>query len=173
MSYSLLPPEINSGWIYGGAGASPMIAAATSWQNIGADIAQAAASLMNLASLIGSTWTGPSSTAALSSIADHASWLTSAAANAETTSQLASNAASLFSATQAAVIPPPVIAANRARLLSLIATNILGQNTPAIMATEAEYMGYWAQDGAALDSYAAGMTANQGVSPRSVHRHQR
>ena len=36
----------------------------------------------------------------------------------------------------AATVPPPVIAANRALLAMLIATNFLGQNTPAIAATE-------------------------------------
>ncbi len=36
-----------------------------------------------------------------------------------------------------ATVPPPVMAANRAQLMTLIATNILGQNTAAIAATEA------------------------------------
>ena len=34
----------------------------------------------------------------------------------------------------AATVPPPVIAANRAQLMTLIATNFLGQNTAAIAA---------------------------------------
>jgi len=51
-------------------------------------------------------------------------------------------------------VPPPVIAANRALLMALIATNFFGQNTPAIMATEAQYMEMWAQDAAAMYGYA-------------------
>lgn len=47
-------------------------------------------------------------------------------------------------------VPPPVIAGNRALLMALIATNFLGQNTPAIMATEAHYTEMWAQDVAAM-----------------------
>ncbi len=39
----------------------------------------------------------------------------------------------------AMTVPPPVIAANRAELMALVATNFLGQNTPAIAATEAQY----------------------------------
>jgi hypothetical protein len=35
-------------------------------------------------------------------------------------------------------VPPARVAANRAQLTALIATNIFGQNTPAIMATEAD-----------------------------------
>ena len=52
-------------------------------------------------------------------------------------------------------VPPPVIAANRALLMALIATNFFGQNTPAIMATEAQYMEMWAQDATAMYTYAA------------------
>jgi PPE-repeat protein len=47
-----------------------------------------------------------------------------------------------------------VIAANRALLAALVATNFLGQNTPAIAATEAHYMEMWFQDGLTMDTYA-------------------
>jgi PPE-repeat protein len=47
-----------------------------------------------------------------------------------------------------------VIAANRALLAALVATNFLGQNTPAIAATEALYMEMWFQDGLTMDTYA-------------------
>jgi PPE-repeat protein len=47
-----------------------------------------------------------------------------------------------------------VIAANRALLAALVATNFLGQNTPAIAATEAQYMEMWFQDGLTMDTYA-------------------
>lgn len=52
-------------------------------------------------------------------------------------------------------MPPTAIAVNRAQLMALIATNFLGQNTPAIMATEAHYAEMWAQDAAAMYGYAA------------------
>ena len=51
-------------------------------------------------------------------------------------------------------VPPPVIAANRALPMALIATNFFSQNTPAIMATKAQYMKMWAQDAAAMFGYA-------------------
>jgi PPE-repeat protein len=52
-----------------------------------------------------------------------------------------------------------VIAANRALLAALVATNFLGQNTPAIAATEALYMEFWAQDAGAMYSYASSSAA--------------
>ncbi len=39
--------------------------------------------------------------------------------------------------------------------MTLIATNLLGHNTPAIAATEAQYVEMWAQDVAAMFGYAA------------------
>jgi PPE-repeat protein len=62
-------------------------------------------------------------------------------------------------------VPPPVIAANRAQLAALVATNFLGINTPAIMATEAHYMEMWAQDAAAMYGYAASSAVAAQLSP--------
>jgi PPE-repeat protein len=62
-------------------------------------------------------------------------------------------------------VPPPMIAANRAQLMSLIATNILGQNTPAIAATEAEYGEMWAQDAGAMYEYAGASAAASALPP--------
>jgi len=42
-------------------------------------------------------------------------------------------------------VPPPVIAENRAQLATLVATNFMGFNTPAIMANEAHYAQMWSQ----------------------------
>jgi PPE-repeat protein len=62
-------------------------------------------------------------------------------------------------------VPPPVIAANRAQLLMLIATNFFGQNTPAIAATEAHYAQMWAQDATAMYGYAGHSAAASKVTP--------
>ena len=50
-------------------------------------------------------------------------------------------------------MPPPVIAANRTLLANLVTSNIFGQNTGAIAATEAQYGEMWAQDASAMTSY--------------------
>src|SRR6201995_3490273 len=61
--------------------------------------------------------------------------------------------------------PPAGIAANRSALTSLIATNILGQNTPAIAATEAQYAEMWAQDAAAMYGYAGASAVCRQLTP--------
>ena len=52
-------------------------------------------------------------------------------------------------------MPPALIAENRSQLMQLVATNLLGQNTPAIAAAQAQYGEMWAQDAAAMYGYAA------------------
>jgi PPE-repeat protein len=50
-------------------------------------------------------------------------------------------------------------------LATLIATNFFGQNTPAIAATEAQYMEMWAQDAAAMTGYAAASATAAMLAP--------
>ena len=64
-------------------------------------------------------------------------------------------------------VPPAVVAANRAQLAALVATNVLGQNTPAIAVTEALYGEMWAQDAAAMYGYAGSSAAAATVTPFS------
>ena len=58
-----------------------------------------------------------------------------------------------------------MIAANRALLAALVATNFLGQNTPAIAATEATYAEFWAQDAGAMYGYAGAATTASQLTP--------
>jgi PPE-repeat protein len=58
-----------------------------------------------------------------------------------------------------------VIAENRAGLAALVATNFLGQNTAAIMANEAVYAEYWAQDATAMYGYAANSASAAQLQP--------
>ena len=58
-----------------------------------------------------------------------------------------------------------MIAANRATLALLVATNFLGQNTPAIAANEATYAEFWAQDAGAMYAYAGAATTASQLTP--------
>jgi PPE-repeat protein len=50
-------------------------------------------------------------------------------------------------------------------LAALVATNILGQNTPAIANTEAHYAEMWAQDASAMYAYAGSSAAATQLTP--------
>ncbi|GBE67003.1 PPE family protein [Mycobacterium sp. MFM001] len=163
MDFGVLPPEINSARMYAGPGAGPMMAVAAAWHALGAELATTAASYESVISaLTGEEWLGPSSAAMAAAAAPYVAWMNSTAAAAEHAAAQATASAAAFEAAFAMTVPPPVIAANRAQLAALVATNFLGQNTPAIAATEAHYGEMWAQDAAAMYGY-AGSSASAGV----------
>lgn len=160
VDFGLLPPEINSGRIYTGAGSGPMLAAAAAWSGLAADLQGAASGHRAVISeLTGGPWLGPASVAMLGAAIPFIEWLDGGAAEAEQAAGQAFAAAAAYEAAFAATVPPPVIAANRALLAALVATNFLGQNTPAIAATEALYLEFWAQDAGAMYTYAGSSAA--------------
>lgn len=166
MSYFAFPPEITSGLLYSGSGVGPMMAAATAWNNLAAELSNTAAQYESiLTQLTTEQWTGAGSAAAAAAAQPYVSWLTNTAAAAEQAGIQATSAASAYEAAFAGVVPPPVIAANRATLASLVATNFLGINTPAIMATEAQYMQMWAQDAVTMATYQAAAAAAAVLEP--------
>jgi len=155
MSFMVFPPEINSTLMYSGVGSGPLMAAASAWDELAADLeASATAFQAVVAQLTGATWLGPSSARMASATAPYVDWLAGTAGQAVQTSAQARLAAAAYESAFAGTVPPAVIAANRSLLAALVATNFLGQNTPAIAATEALYMEMWFQDGLSMDTYA-------------------
>src|SRR3984893_13444760 len=166
MDFAFLPPEINSGRMYTGPGAAPMLAAAAAWDDLATELSSTAASYAStVSSLTGGTWQGPSSESMAAAAATYVEWMNTTAAQAEVTSRQAKAAVAEYEAAFAATVPPPVIEANRALLMMLIATNILGQNTPAIAATEAHYVEMWAQDAGAMYGYAGSAGSASVLTP--------
>ena len=157
--FATRPPEINSALMYSGPGAGPMMAAAATWNNLAAELATAAASHESVISELSGEWMGPASSAMAAAATPYVEWMYNAAAAAEHAASQASASAAAYQSAFAMTVPPPLIAANRAQLATLVATNVLGQNTPAIAATEAQYGEMWAQDAAAMYGY-AGSSAN-------------
>ncbi|WP_428341588.1 PPE family protein [Mycobacterium sp.] len=166
MDFATLPPEVNSGLMYTGPGSGPMIAAAASWDNLATEVASAAGDYGSVISgLTSGPWRGPASSSMVAAAAPYVSWMNATAEQAEQAASQAKAAASAYEAAFSATVAPPVIAANRTLLASLVATNILGQNTPAIATTEAHYAEMWAQDAAAMYGYAGSSAAATTLTP--------
>jgi PPE-repeat protein len=157
--FAARPPEINSALMYSGSGAGPLMAASSSFSALSSELSSNAASYESIVSQLGSEWTGPSSTAMAASAQTYIGWLTTTSAQLQEAAAAATSSAAAYEAAHAATIPPAVVAANRAQLAALVATNILGQNTPAILANEAMYAEFWAQDAAAMYGYSAAASA--------------
>lgn len=147
MDFSWLPPEINSARIYAGAGSGPLFMAAAAWEGLAADLRASASSFdAVIAGLAAGPWSGPASVAMAGAAAPYVGWLSAAA-----------------------TVHPAAVTANRVLLGALVATNILGQNTPAIAATEFDYVEMWAQDVGAMVGYHAGAAAvAETLTPFSV-----
>jgi PPE-repeat protein len=160
MDFGALPPEINSARMYSGSGSASMLAAATAWDGLAAELQSVASSYGSVISgLTDESWVGPSSTAMEAAATPYVAWLNATAGEAEQTASQAKAAAAAYQAAFAMTVPPAMIAANRTQLASLTATNVFGQNTPAIASTEAQYGEMWAQDATAMYSYAGNSAA--------------
>lgn len=153
-SFAAQPPEIISGQLYSGPGADPLFAAAAAWSGLGAELHAAASSYQAALASLSGGWQGPAAAAMATAAAPYVTWLSTTAAQAEQTAAQATAAAAAYESAFAGIVPPPAIAANRSQLASLVASNILGQNSTAIAAVEAEYGRMWAQDVAAMLGYA-------------------
>jgi PPE-repeat protein len=166
MDFATLPPEVNSGLMYAGPGSGPIIAAAASWDSLATEVSSAAGNYGSVISgLTSGPWRGPASASMVAAAAPYVSWMHATAAQAEQAADQAKAAASAYEAAFTATVAPPVIAANRTLLASLVATNVLGQNTPAIATTEAHYAEMWAQDAAAMYGYAGSSAAASTLTP--------
>ncbi|GFG74907.1 PPE family protein [Mycobacterium botniense] len=166
MDFGALPPEVNSARMYAGPGAAPMMVAASAWNSLAAELASAATGYQSVISgLTGEEWLGPASVSMAAAAAPYVAWMSTTAAQAQKAATQATAAAAAYEAAFAMTVPPSVVAANRAQLAALVATNFLGQNTPAIMATEAHYAEMWAQDAAAMYGYAASSATASQLTP--------
>ncbi|MGB9221784.1 PPE family protein [Mycobacterium sp.] len=159
-AFSWLPPEINSALIFGGAGSGPLFATAEAWAGLASELGASAASFDSvIAALTGGPWAGPASVSMAAAATPYVGWLSGAAAQAQLASSQAVAAATAFETALTSTVHPAAVDTNRLSLTSLIATNFLGQNTPAIAATEFDYVEMWAQDVAAMLGYHAGATS--------------
>ncbi|ETZ34176.1 PPE family protein [Mycobacterium intracellulare MIN_052511_1280] len=156
LDFGALPPEINSTRMYAGPGSAPMIAAAAAWDVLanGLETASRGYSAV-IAQLEGESWTGSASAAMATAAAPYVAWLATAGAQAEQAASQARAAAAAYEAAFGATVPPALVTANRTLLAQLVASNLLGQNTAMIGATEGAYEQMWAQDAAAMYGYAA------------------
>jgi PPE-repeat protein len=137
-----------------------MLAAAMAWDELAAALQSTADSYQGeITALTSGPWVGPSSASMVAAITPYLEWMRTTGAQAEETANKARAAAFAYETAFAETVPPPVVTANRTLLATLVATNILGQNTPAIATTEAEYAEMWARDTAAMIGY-AGATAS-------------
>jgi PPE-repeat protein len=165
MNFATLPPEINSGRMYDGPGSGSMTEAVTAWERLAIRLCTAAADYRAVTSELAAGLAGPASTALTEAATPYIDWLDATAAQAEHAATQAQAAASAHDTALAAMVPPPAIDANRAQRTSLAKANCLGQTSPAIADTEAEYEQMWVQDANAMHAYAGASADASTMTP--------
>ena len=156
LDFGALPPEINSGRMYSGPGSEPLMAAASAWSGLAAQLGSTATDYDKvITTLTSEEWMGPAATSMAQAAAPYVAWMSTTAAQAEQAATQARAALAAYEAALAATVPSPLVAANRVELAQLVSSNVLGQNTAAIAANEAQYGEMWAQDATAMYGYAA------------------
>lgn len=162
----MLPPEVNSARMYAGPGAGPMLAAASGWDALAAELLSAATAYRAvITDLTEGAWLGTSAAEMTAAITPYLDWMTMSAGLAEQAAVQARAAAAAYEAAFVMTVPPAVVAANRNVLMMLIATNVLGQNAAAIAATEVQYAEMWAQDASAMYGYAGAAVTASTLTP--------
>jgi PPE-repeat protein len=165
MDFGTLPPEINSGRMYSGLGAGSILAAAAAWDELSVELYATASGYSAATSELAFKWQGPAALAMAAAALPYVAWLSTTADQTQQAATHARAAAAAYESAFAATVPPPMIVANRAMLMSLIATNVLGLNGSAIASTEAAYDEMWAQDAAAMYGYASASASAAKLNP--------
>ena len=169
MSFSLIPPEINSALMFSGAGSGPLLEASAAWNSLATDLESTATQYQTLVTnLVTGSWLGPSSAQMASATAPYIAWLQGTAATAAQTGAQAQAAAGAYQSAYASMVPLPLIEANRTELATLVANNFLGQNTGAIATNEAEYLDMWIQDALTMDTYQVNSQAASALPAQSA-----
>ncbi|MGB3892698.1 MAG: PPE domain-containing protein, partial [Mycolicibacter sinensis] len=86
IDFALIPPEVTSGQMYAGPGSESLLAAATAWEGLAAELHAATASYRAvLTSLTAESWIGTSATAMIAAATPFVDWMSTAAAQATQT----------------------------------------------------------------------------------------
>lgn len=167
VDFGALPPEINSARMYAGPGSASLVAAAKMWDSVASDLFSAASAFQSVVwGLTVGSWIGSSAGLMVAAASPYVAWMSVTAGQAQLTAAQVRVAAAAYETAYGLTVPPPVIAENRTELMTLTATNLLGQNTPAIEANQAAYSQMWGQDAEAMYGYAAtAATATEALLP--------
>lgn len=154
-----IPPEVNAFRLQTGAGAAAHAAQIAAYTTAATTYAEQGAQQAATAAATSAVFIGPGGAAMVTSALNHTTFMAAAGAHAAAAATTITTAADAYAAALAATIPHEVVVANRVREAALQATNILGQNTPAIGEADAEYAEFWGQNASAMMGYLAAATA--------------
>jgi hypothetical protein len=162
-----IPPEINAFRLtMMGAGPMAHVPQMIGFQAAAATHLQQGVQMATTAAETSPSFVGVGGAAMMAAALPSAAWITGAGAHAQAAAATIQAGVGGYTAAAAATIPHLVVVANRVREVALEATNILGQNTPAIAEANAEYAEFWGQNAGTMMGYLAAVTGL--LAPLSV-----
>ncbi|MEM6105830.1 PPE domain-containing protein [Mycobacterium sp. 050272] len=162
MDFAALPPEITSTLVWSGPGSAPLMAAATAYANLAAEVSTTATSWESIISLLTTeAWTGGGSAAAATAAQPILTYLTDTATALEQAGSAAASSAAAFEAAHAGVVNPALVFTNRAEFTAALAG--LPFTLPQVTELEMEYSEMWVQDATAMSAYQAASDAAAGM----------
>ncbi|WP_078358262.1 PPE family protein [Mycobacteroides chelonae] len=166
--WGALPPEINSGRLWGGVGAATMIAGGGAVDVLSGLLFATGAAGLAVNSAQGVSWAGDTGTVAAAAQLPHLAWEPSTGGMLTAAAQLIKAAGAAFEKARMATPTPAEIAFNQSTHVALQQANIpaLGMLTPLIVENRTQYFGdYWVRSGANMYSYMAESAATAGALP--------
>ncbi|OBB02163.1 hypothetical protein A5662_12640 [Mycobacteriaceae bacterium 1482268.1] len=160
-SWSAFPPEVNAGQLMLGDQGASIEAAAIAYDVLAASLmAEAAQMAATTGSAAADGFIGAGGTAMMATAVPYIAALETLAVWVE---QSAASAAAILQAyvtAKAAMVQVPVCETNRVSQAGLVATNIIGQNTPGIISLDMEYFDFfWPLNASNMGGYEGIVTA--------------
>ena len=154
-----IPPEVNAFRLtMAGAGPTAHVSQVAAFETAAVTHTQQATQMAATAAATATSFVGAGGQAMLQCAAQQSTWMQTAGAFAQKSAATITEGTRQYGTAAASTIPFPTVVANRVREATLEATNIIGQNTPAIAEANAEYAEYWGQNAGAMMGYLAGIT---------------
>src|SRR5271157_1660829 len=111
LDFGAFPPDFNSARMYSGPGSGSLMAAASAWSGLAAELNAAALSYDKVVTALSSEeWLGPASASMAAAVQPYVSWMSTTAAQAEQAAMQARAAAAAYETALAATVPPPLVA---------------------------------------------------------------
>ena len=146
IDFGAMPPEITSALLHAGPGPASLTTAASAWNELAAELNSAALGYDSVVTQLSSNERlGPASASMAAAVQPYVEWMNTTSIAAEHAATLAQAAAGAFETALASVVPPPLIAVNRAELAQALQANVFGQHNGLIAKLESQYSEFWAQ----------------------------
>jgi PPE-repeat protein len=153
--WSALPPEVNAGELMAGDQGASIAAAAAAHEALAAALAAEGARMGATTGATAATgWIGAGGTAMIATAIPYVAALEALSAWVQQSAASAAAIEQAYATARAAMIQVPVCSTNRTAQAGFVATNVIGQNTPIIIALDTEYFGhFWPNNAAQMGSY--------------------